>query len=515
MVVRGYIELSANLSTLTPAEIRRMRDEAASSLMRGIRRHEASEGIHLRTMDVEGNKISVIIESGARVRASDAMLRLKNLIAKNLMERRIGIRRVYANSLEVHASKDTVDLSEARQVLEGVATIVETGNQVLIEFRDLTESDLRSRMVDRAIRLVKVSEPVEKDTAVPFGTVLRRGETKPILFDQEVAMTAEKLGWIKKFPGKGQWIFGPPMTSLLRAIKEIVEDSICRPLGFKEWMFPRLMHIDVFRKLSTYVEHLPEGLFYVCPPPRNPDLFNNFKREYALKRELRTDLLKDILEEPEYVLDAVQCPPFYQYFSGEAVKMEQLPIKAYDVMGGWTWRNEAGGIEGIVRTNEFWRMEMVFLASPPDAISIRDSVIELAVQLASVDFDLEWRVVAGAPFYLSPQEAKKQMIDISSTSTIPTLDLECYVPYRGSREQADWLEVTAGTVHRSFYVDAFKIREAKRREVWTGCVGHGLTRWAAAILAQHGFEFDDWPKLLRAKVGHSQAGTSLPPPKAQ
>ncbi|MEM5874219.1 MAG: hypothetical protein QW065_05490, partial [Acidilobaceae archaeon] len=62
------------------------------------------------------------------------------------------------------------------------------------------------------------------------------------------------------------------------------------------------------------------------------------------------------------------------------------------------------------------------------------------------------------------------------------------------------------TVHIDFYVKAFKIKEFKGRDIWTGCVGHGLTRWAAAFLARHGFNFEDWPVEVREKIG------KLPPP---
>ncbi|MCX8203027.1 MAG: serine--tRNA ligase, partial [Nitrososphaeria archaeon] len=58
-------------------------------------------------------------------------------------------------------------------------------------------------------------------------------------------------------------------------------------------------------------------------------------------------------------------------------------------------------------------------------------------------------------------------------------------------------------VHRDFYVNAFRIKEVKERPVWTGCVGHGISRWAAAFLARHGFEVDDWPKPIRERMRYA------------
>jgi len=321
-----------------------------------------------------------------------------------------------------------------------------------------------------------------------------------------VSQEAERLGWIKRFPARGQWILTAPMAALVSAIRSIIVDKVCKPLGFQEWIFPRLIPFAVLAKLPAYVEHLPEGMFYVCTPPRDPKAFESFKREYALRRELRGDLLADVLEHPSYVLDAVQCPPFYQFFSGELVKVEDLPVKVYDYAGGWTWRNEAGGVEGLARTNEFLRLEMVYLGTPEQVVAIRDEIVERTLEVVDKVLDLEWRLTVGAPFYLSQEEAKERLVDISSSSKIPALDVECYLPYRGDRESSEWLEISSCNIHMTHYVDSFKIKEAKGREIWTGCVGHGLTRWTTALLAQKGFNFDDWPSELRNRIG------KLPPP---
>jgi len=38
-------------------------------------------------------------------------------------------------------------------------------------------------------------------------------------------------------------------------------------------------------------------------------------------------------------------------------------------------------------------------------------------------------------------------------------------------------------------------------ELWSGCSGVGLQRWAAVFLAQKGFDTDKWPAKFRAAVG--------------
>lgn len=500
--LEGYLELTMEVGNLA-SQISELVREANEKFRGSVQGGGVDETSTIVEYGGEGRRLRVKIISGSRLRAHDALLRLKNMLVEKLgPSMKVGVREVFVDRLIVKISGGHASLAAAEEKLKDVAEVSVENDTLILTFRNLSDRDIRDRVVDRAIKLVVLKEkPIEAVGGLaPFGTLLVKGVEKPFKFGSEVSAEAERLGWAKRYPGRGQWIFTGPMTALLRTLSEMLIDYVARPLNFHEWMFPRLMPFEVLKKLSTYVEHLPEGLFYVCAPPRDPAVFREFKREYVLRKELRRDLLKNILEEPGFVLEAVQCPPFYQYFSGEIVRMEDLPIKAFDVLGGWTWRNEAGGVEGIVRTNEFWRMEMVFLASPEEVTEIRNKVIDLTVELIDKVLDLEWRIVAGAPFFLSPQEASKRLIDVSSRDKIPTLDIEVYLPYRGPRDKAEWLEVTAATIHRDFYVKAFKIREAKNRDIWTGCVGHGLTRWAAVFLARHGFNFDEWPREVKNRI---------------
>ncbi len=492
----GRIELSSDASAAS-AEVEEAFRELEEYLGKGQEKY-GEEAASLLEHSIEGNMVKVSIGSGRSLRAHDVLLRFKNILAQKIGSKRIGVRRIFIDKLEVRIREGHVGEERAEDLLKGLAEVREEDGSLILVFRNLTDRDLRERVVDRAIRLVKAEEvKVEGERLAPFGTILRKGYEKPHKLVEDVAVEAEKRRWVKRYPGRGQWIYMPPMAALMRALIQLLIERVARPLGFEEWMFPRLVPMEVFKKLTTYIEHLPDGVFYVCVPPRDPSAFEEFKREYILRRELRTDLLKQILGEPEYIMEAIQCTAFYQSFSGEIVRVEDLPVKAYEVLGGWTWRNEAGGVEGLVRTNEFLRMEMVFLGTPEQVTEIRNKVTDLTLEVLEKDLDMEWRIVAGAPFYLSPQEASKRMIDISHVNKIPTLDIEVYLPYRGSREEAEWLEITAASVHRDFYVKNFKIKEARNREIWTGCVGHGLSRWAAGFLARHGFEFDEWPDLVK------------------
>ncbi|MEM4576866.1 MAG: aminoacyl--tRNA ligase-related protein [Candidatus Nezhaarchaeales archaeon] len=500
--LKGYVVLSKPLDAEAIKRLSELISEANKKLLiKGVPKGKEGEAAQIVSWSIDNEKLYLEIKSGRHVRAHDALFRLKNSLSLTLgREFRVGIRGLGVLTYEIEVLDFKGNIQDVKRLVGDMGVVEQVDGKLVVKLMELKEEDLEARLVDRLVKKILeggIEGVKEEAKLVPFGYVLEHSKPKDAKVKFEIANEAEKLGWIKKFPAKGQWIFTAPMVGLLKALRDLIIEHVCRPLGFEEWMFPRLIPMNVLAKLSSYVEHLPEGMFYVCVPPREPSAFEEYKREYALKRVLRKDLLKEILGEPEYVLDAVQCPPFYQFFSEETVRLEDLPIKVYECMGGWTWRNEAGGVEGLARTNEFWRMEMVYLGSPKDVVDIRERVVSRTIELVDKVLDLEWRVVVGAPFYLSSEEASKRKIDISSREKIPTLDVECYLPYRGSRDEAEWLEITAASVHYTHYVTAFKIKEVKNREIWTGCVGHGLTRWATAFLAHYGFNCDDWPNKVK------------------
>jgi seryl-tRNA synthetase len=443
-----------------------------------------------------GELMEIKIFSSGYPRAHDALLEFKNVLAGAFGEKyRIGIREILAETYEITVETKLSE-KEIKDIAGELAEVEILENQARILFKDLSESELKQRLVDRMIKKIKMEEEKEAK-GVEYGYVLKVSSRKDIFFHSDVASKAQSLGWIKRFPGRAQWILLPPAAKVLISIKELIIEKVLNPLGFSEAMFPKLIHFDVMKNMPGYFEYLAEGMFYVVCPPRDPKPFDRFKKEAMLKKEVRKDLLTGILPPPEYVLAPAQCEPFYQIFSGEIVRLEDLPIKLYDA-SGWTWRAEGGGVEGLVRTTEFFRLESIWLGSPEQVLELRDKIAELSFELSDKILDLDTRMVVGAPFYALPGEPGK--VDASSSINIPTLDLEVWLPYRGSRENSEWLEVGAFTNAKRKYIDSFHIKEAKNREIWTGCGGFGLTRWLAGYLAQKGFEPDNWSKELRKKV---------------
>ena len=139
---------------------------------------------------------------------------------------------------------------------------------------------------------------------------------------------------------------------------KILMDEIVHKLGFIPFMLPKLIPLEVMKLMPGYFDSIPEGMYYVCPPPRDSEAFDRFKNLYRITREVSREELKRVVKEPNYVLDPSQCTPLWYFLSHEIVDISLLPFKFYD-RSGWTYRWEGGGVEGLVRVQEFRRVELI------------------------------------------------------------------------------------------------------------------------------------------------------------
>jgi len=486
-------------------------------LAKGAPQGQVEKAAKISDWNIKGAKLSLTIESGPYVRAPAAVLRIRKALGQVLGEKhKVGIRGVDVTDFTVviptakTAPKTSLEKIRAiHSVQDAIASIT----QLTVTFKPLTERELKRNIPDRVLNLImKELEELTKPPVSPVAVVevLKQSPPKPIRVKEDPMLVALRLGWIKEFPGRGQWIYTPPYSRLLEAIESLLVEEVVQKLDFQPYMLPKLIPLEVMKLMPGYLDGIPEGMYYVCPPPRDPEAFAKFKDQFKVTKEIPKEELKRVIKDPEYVLAPAQCEPFWYFFFHEVLNVEDLPIKFYD-RAGWTYRWEGGGVEGLVRVQEFRRIELVYYGAPDDVVKIRDSILDESLRIADKVLDLEWRVVPGIPFFARTAEKK---VDIRDSPNIPAYDVEIYLPYRGPRETAEWLEVTACFVHKIKFIDAFKIREMKGRDIWSGCTGMGISRWVAAFLSEHGFDPDKWPKAVRGRFGkYSLPKTLTWPPK--
>lgn len=476
-------------------------------LMKGAPSSKEEEASRITDWTLKGSDFTVSLESGTYVRATAAVLRIRKDLAPRLGRRfKIGIRTLNIADLTISiplTQKPTEGIADRLEALPEIKSVDIRQDILHLTFNPFGESELKQNIPDRIVSLAESILENVKHAEVKAGEkakelpVIRQGPQKTIKFKKDPVEVALELGWIKEFPGRGQWIYTVPYAKLFEIIKSMLVEEIAKKLGFEPFLLPKLIPFDVMKKMPGYLDDIPEGMYYVCPPPRDPTAFVQFKELFRVRRKVPTDELRRVLKEPSYVLSPAQCEPFWQFYSHEIMRAEDLPFKHYDC-SGWTYRWEGGGTEGLTRVQEFQRIELTYLGTTEQVVDIRDSVVDECVRVAGKLLDLEWRVTAATPFYMRRVELP---VDASDSRNVSAYDVEIYMPHRGPRETSEWLEVAGCFVHKKKFIDSFRIREAKGLEIWTGCTGLGLSRWVAAFLAEHGFNKDEWPKEIRKSFG--------------
>lgn len=473
------------------ADLGAILQKAEPVLRKGAPKGKEAEATRIVKWRPVGKELEIELESGRYVRAHDALLRLTKLLASEIGKKhKLGIRGIVASDYEVVLPLAEVSEQAVAELKQLPYEVRVTGQGVEIHMKNLTEADLKGRVVDRLVSMVE--ETLTRASAkAAEPTVIKHGPKRSHHFKENPFDVAKRLGWIKEFPGRGQWIYAEPYARLLCVLEDLIIGKVARPLGFQEVMLPKLIPLEVMQRMPGYLDGVPEGMYYVCPPPREPAAFSDFKQKLKLTKKIPTRELGDVLKEPAYVLAPAQCEPFYEAFALRHVRVEDLPVKQFD-RSGWTYRWEGGGVEGLVRTQEFRRIEFVFIGSPDDVVSVRDSVVDRSTKVLD-ELELEWRLLVATPFYMREGGIDE---NLSDSRKVATYDIEVPLPYNDG-----WLEIGSYNVHKSKFVETFKIKEVKGREVWTGCCGFGTSRWMVGFLAQHGFDPSRWPEPISKQVG--------------
>ena len=167
-------------------------------------------------------------------------------------------------------------------------------------------------------------------------------------------------------------------------------------------------------------------------------------------------------------------------------------------------RYESGGRHGIERVDEFHRIEPVYIGTREQLLKLRDQLLERYKHVFNTIFELEWRMAWVTPWYMQQAGQHGELAD-QDTGTI---DFEAYMPYRGSRKESEWLEFQNLSILGDKYIKAFNIK-AQKSELWSGCSGIGLERWAAAFLAQKGLDPNNWPNGFKKYLSQLPKGITF------
>ncbi|HDN82961.1 MAG TPA: serine--tRNA ligase [Candidatus Altiarchaeales archaeon] len=492
------LKLSRNIQEEEKEKITNLLLNSESVLRKGA---PQGKGAKITKFSFDGDKIILEITSDRYVRPHAAIFRIKNFLAKELgKELRMGIRKISARSYRI---KFEVPETPRRSIkLPFVDEIKFSGNLCEIYLSNLDEDFLRKNYVDRIISLI--NEKIEREKyrgKAEHHEIIYTSPKREHFSTRDPTEEMIKRNWIKHY-GKGRWIFGIEATKIMRTFEEIVIREILIPLNFHEVIIPKTVYWDIWKK-SGHAKSIYPEMYYICEPKsRDPGFWEEVMDYFKITGEIPLEKIKDNIKEPLGGYTYAQCPPFWKFLEGKTLPLEDMPIKVFD-RSGPSMRYESGGIHGIERVDEFHRIELIWIGTPEQVTKIHKEIVERYKRIFNDILELEWRMAWVTPWFMA-QEGLVGLADESQV--IGTIDFEAYLPYRGSRENSEWLEFQNASNNGDKYTKGFKVKVSGHEELWSGCSGIGLERWLAAFIAQKGINPENWPKRFLAILGELPKG---------
>ncbi len=461
-----------------------VREPARTLLKRGA---PPGGGAVIEAWDVAGNTLELELRSDRFVRVHDALLRLKNELSRLLARHRIGIRDIEIKSYEISLEWDaSIKLGR----LPFVRELKQDGGRLILVL-DVDYATLERRIPDRLLKLLEEKKEAAswKGKSEHWELLFESG-SKPRGFDKDPTEEMVKRGWIVHAAGRGQWIYGPQLTRIFRAFERILIEEVLKPLGYEEMIFPKFVPWAVWKR-SGHAKGVYPEIYYVCTPKtRDPGYWEDVMDYYKITNEVPVEMIKERIE-PVGGMCYAQCPPFWVFIQGRTLPDEILPIRVFD-RSGTSHRYESGGLHGIERLDEFHRVEIVWIGTKEQVIEHAEELRMRYRRIFDRILDIEWREAWVTPWFMA-QEGKAGLAELKEVGTV---DFEAILPYSGK-----WLEFQNVSINGDKYPKGFSVKLQSGEDLWSGCSGVGLERWAAVLLAQKGLEPGRWTDAFRRFTG--------------
>lgn len=473
-------------------------------LKRGLPKDVEDGGARVVEHSVEREHLSLEVVSDRYVRAHDALLRLKKQLNQELGPKfHVGVREIEVEDynivfyLDVEAKEDIT--------LPYVDRVDFDGKRCELDISGLTQEQLSKNYVDRIINRVKEKVDAQYyQGKEEMWEMIWRSEEKEMVWDENPTEKMEEQGWIKRGPTKGKWFYRPEAAKLLKTFEKIAVEEVLEPLGFQEVIESMMVPFDVWID-TGHMEGIPNEAYYVSEPvTRDPDEWEDIIDEIKITREVPEEKLAGMTETPKAGICYAQCPPIYWSLRNETIAEESLPLLVYEKTVPST-RYESGGRQGMERVDEFHRVEPVYIGTKEQLLELKEELILRYKHIFNEIMDIEWRMAQVEPFYLQQSGGGED----EEEEGLGTIDFEAYLPFRGPRDQSDWLEFGNLSIF-SKYTEAFNIKSQSQKEkLLSGCTGIGIERWAVAFLAQKGLDPDYWPEPFKRYFGEMPEGIEL------
>ncbi|MDF1541254.1 MAG: hypothetical protein P1Q69_20315, partial [Candidatus Thorarchaeota archaeon] len=376
---------------------------------------------------IKGTKITLNVTASKPVHFEFYRVkkRLGELIGKSL---RIGVKAATIKDYKITFSLNQKPLKDV--VIPFVKKIAIKDMQCTIQLVDVSEAFIKKSSIERVIRRIK--EKVDNqyyEGKEEFWELMAESEWREPLFREDPTEAIVEMNWAKQGPTKGKWFYRPQLVALLNAMKTIVRKEILEPLGFQEVISSTMVPLDTWQK-TGHIIGVPNEIYYVSEPiTRDPVQWEEFKDLIYITREVPREQLKDLVTSPFGGITYAQCPNLYWSFNKATIPQEDLPLKMFENTAV-SARYESGGRHGIERTDEFHRIEIVYIGLQDDLLELRKQMLEKFKHIFDDIFQINWRKAWVTPWYMQQSEGSTGVED-EVEQIRGTIDFEVYLPYRG------------------------------------------------------------------------------------
>ncbi|MGZ4863220.1 MAG: serine--tRNA ligase [Halobacteriota archaeon] len=496
--LKAHLKFSDNLPQEADFELQKAIEAANNELfIKGVPSYSVNEAGKIIEWHTHTNELYVRIVSGRYTRSHEALLRFRKALGTIIGPKyRIGIRGYEIEEFTIVLETETPVRLKLPFVKE-----VSFENNVLTLKLLVGEQDIENKIPDRIVSLVE-----EKIKQARYGTKLENWQLlwespqKTAHLQIDPTEELKKRIWIKHGMSRGQWIFGPEITKVFSTFQRIIEKEILKRLGYAEMIFPKMVPWEVWKRSGHARGIYPEIYYISSPKSRDPEYWEEVTDYYKVTNEVPLTLIREKIHDPLGGMCYAQCPSFWPFMQGETISSHSLPVKVFD-RSGTSHRYESGGIHGIERVDEFHRIEIVWVGDRNQVSEEAQKLEKRYARIFNEILDLEWRKASVTPWFM----AQEGLIGTSSDLSVGTVDYEAYLPYRGERSSSEWLEFQNVSINGDKYPRGFNVKTQKG-ELWSGCSGIGLERWAAAFFAQKGLDIEFWPPKFAKLIGKLPEG---------
>ncbi|MFW9922978.1 MAG: serine--tRNA ligase [Candidatus Thorarchaeota archaeon] len=503
-ILRGKLPNEANERiNIWLAELQQM-------LESGVKEEDRKEISRVKKWEINSktateDEILLSVISGNTLPPHHALLRMRKFISEKLgKEFRLGLSGIEIKSYIIDV--DIPNKPKKEFSLPFVKSIKFTDNNAKITLEKNIPIDfIEKGTIDRIVKLVrnKVIEEIIRGKDEHHLVIYESKQVKPITNENPTDLMIND-GWIQRTSYRNQWILAPAISALTEVIKQIMVEYIYKPLKFNNMIFPKLVPWEVWKK-SGHLSGIYQGGFepyFVCTPKTaDSDYWEEIADYFRITLEIEPEKIMEKLRPPIGGLSYAQCPPFWPYLQGKTISDDSFPIFVYD-WSGPTYRYESGSAYGFERVDELHRIETLYIGFPEQIKKVAQDLRSSFGKVIGDILELEYREAWVTPWWTSQEggleDEANAKVELENFDRIGTLDIELYLPYKGSRSESKWLETQNISILGTKYTKSFTVKSQTGKELWSGCGGGSFERYISAFVAQKGTNPKNWPdKLLK------------------